>query len=70
MSRAPIVLASVAIFSVSSFFALADEKAAIASAVQSERRAAIQKSAARQAERDYRVYRHYRGYEEGHAVGV
>jgi hypothetical protein len=70
MSRAPIVLSSVAIFCVSSFLALADEKGAIASAAESGQSAAIQKSAAKQRQHDYRRYRHYRGYDDGPAVGA
>jgi hypothetical protein len=70
MSRAPIVLSAVAIFCVSSFLALADEKGAIKSAVESGRSAAIQKSAAKQRQHDYRRYRHYRGYDDGPAVGA
>ncbi len=70
MSRAPLVLSAVAIFCVSSFLALADEKAAIASVVESGRGAAIQKSAAKQQVREYRRYRHYRGYDEGRALGA
>jgi hypothetical protein len=70
MSRAPIVLSSVAIFFVSSFFALADEKGAISNAAQSGRSAAIQKSAAKQRQHDERRYRHYRGYDDGPAVGA
>jgi len=62
MSRAPLVLSAAAIFCASSFLALADEKGAIASAVESGKSAAIQKSAAKQG--DYRSYRHYRGYDE------
>jgi len=64
MSRAPLVLSAAAIFCTSSFLALADEKGAIASAVESGRSAAIQKSAATQGRQDYRSYRHYRGYDE------
>ncbi len=70
MSRAPIVLSSVAIFCVSSFLALADEKVAIASAVETGRSASIQKSAVKQRRHDYPLYRRYRGYDQGPAVGV
>jgi hypothetical protein len=64
MSRAPLVLSAAAIFCASSFFALADERAAIASAVVGSRSAAMQKSAVKQWQHDYRSYRHYRGYDE------
>jgi hypothetical protein len=64
MSRAPLVLSAAAIFCASSFLALADEKGAIASAVASGGRAAMQKSAAKQRRHDDRSYRHYRGYDE------
>jgi hypothetical protein len=70
MSRAPLVLSAAAIFCVSSFLALADEKGAIASVVESGRGAAIQKSAAKQRQHGYYAYRHYRGYDEGPAVGA
>jgi hypothetical protein len=75
MSRAPLVLSAAAIFCASSFLALADETGAIASAVESGRSAAIQKSAAKQRQHDhqqhdYHQYRHYRGYDEGPAVGA
>jgi hypothetical protein len=62
MSRAPLVLSAAAIFCASSFLALADEKAAIASAVESGGNAT--KSAARQRQHDCGSYRHYRGYDE------
>jgi hypothetical protein len=62
MSRAPLVLSAAAIFGASSFLALADEKAAIATAVESGGSAA--KSAAKQRQHDYRSHRHYRGYDE------
>jgi hypothetical protein len=70
MSRAPLVLSAAAIFCASSFLALADEKGAIASAMESGRSAAIQKSAAKQRQHDYCPYRHYRGYDEGPAVSA
>ena len=63
MSRAPLVLSAAAMFCASSYLALADEKGAIASAVESGGSAAIQKSAAKQQQHDYRSYRHYRGYD-------
>jgi hypothetical protein len=70
MSRAPLVLSAATIFCASSFLALADEKGAIASALESGRSAAIQKSATKQRQHDYHPYRHYRGYDEGPAVGA
>jgi hypothetical protein len=70
MSRAPLVLSAAAIFCVSSVLALADEKGAIASVVESGRGAAIQKSAAEQRRHGHYAYRHYRGYDEGPAVGA
>jgi hypothetical protein len=70
MSRAPLVLSAAAIFCASPFLALADESGAIASAVESGRSAAIQKSAAKQRQHDYSPYRHYRGYDEEPAVGA
>jgi hypothetical protein len=70
MSRAPLVLSAAAIFCASSFLALADESGAIASAVESGRSAAIQKSAAKQRQHDYHPCRHYRGYDEEPAVGA
>jgi hypothetical protein len=64
MSRAPLVLSAVAIFCASSFLALADERGAVASAVAKGDSVAIQKSAAKQQELEYRLSRHYRGYDE------
>jgi hypothetical protein len=64
MSRAPLVLSAVAIFCASSFLALADERGAVASAVAKADSVAIQKSAAKQQELEYRLSRHYRGYDE------
>jgi hypothetical protein len=64
MSRAPLFLAAAAIFCASSFLALADGSGAIASAVAKSDSVAIQKSAAKQREREYRLSRHYRGYDE------
>jgi hypothetical protein len=63
MSRAPLVLSAAAIFCASSFFALVDQKGAIANAVARNDSVATQKSAAQQ-EREYRLERHYRGYDE------
>jgi hypothetical protein len=64
MSRAPLVLSAVAIFCASSFLALADGRGAIANAVAKGNSVAIQKSAAKQQELEYRLSRHYRGYDE------
>jgi hypothetical protein len=64
MSRAPLVFSAVAIFCASSFLALADGTGAIASAVAKGDSVVIQKSAARQKELEYRLSRHYRGYDE------
>ena len=62
MSRALLVLS--AIFCASSFFALADQKGAIANAVARNDSVATHKSGAKQQERQYRLDRHYRGYAE------
>jgi hypothetical protein len=64
VSRAPLVLSAAAIFCASSFLAVADQKGAIANAVARNDLVASQKLAAKQQEREYRVYRHYRGYDE------
>jgi hypothetical protein len=64
MSRAPLVLSAAAIFCASSFLALADGSGAIASAVAKGDSVAIQKSAAKQQEQEYRLS-HHRGYDEG-----
>ena len=64
MPRAPLVLSAAAIFCASSFLALADERGAIASAAAKGDTVAVQKSAAKQQEREYRLSRHYRGYDE------
>jgi hypothetical protein len=64
MSRAPLVLSAAAILCASSFLALADQRNAISSAAQMGEIATMQKSAAKKQEQDYRVYRHYRGYDE------
>jgi hypothetical protein len=64
MSRAPLVLSAAAIFCASSFLALADERSAISSAVVRSETAAMQKSAAKKQEHEYRLYRHYPGYDE------
>jgi hypothetical protein len=43
---------------------LADEKGVIAGAAARGEAVAIQKSAAKQRQHEYRLYRHYRGYDE------
>ena len=64
MSRAPLVFSAGAIFCASSFLALADERSAISSAVARSETVAMQTSAAKKQEHEYRLYRHYRGYDE------
>jgi hypothetical protein len=64
MSRAPLVLSAAAIVCASSFLALADERSAISRAIERGEAAATQKSAATRQEHEYRLYRHYRGYDE------
>ena len=64
MSRAPLVLSAAALFCASSFLALADGRGAIANSAAQGDSVAIQKSAAKQQEREYRLHRHYRGYDE------
>jgi hypothetical protein len=64
MSRAPLVFSAAAILCASSFLALADERSAISTAAERSEIAAIQKSAAKKQDHDYRLRRHYRGYDE------
>ena len=64
MSRAPLVLSTLALLCASSFLALADERSALSSAAERSEAAAMQKSAAKKQEHEYRLYRHYRGYDE------
>ena len=64
MSRAPLVLSAAGICCASSFLALADERSAISSAVERTETSAMQRSAAKKQEHEYRLYRHYRGYDE------
>jgi hypothetical protein len=64
MSRAPLVLSTAAILLASSFLALADERTAISAAAERGEIAALQKSLAKKQDHDYRLYRHYRGYDE------
>jgi hypothetical protein len=68
MSRALLVLS--AIFCASSFFALADQKGAIANAVARNDSVATHKSGAKQQERQYRLERHYPGYDETPAAMI
>jgi hypothetical protein len=70
MSRAPLVLSAAAIFCACSFFALADQKGAIANAVARNDSVAIQKSGSKQQERQHRLDRHYRGYDETPAAMI
>jgi hypothetical protein len=64
MSRAPLVLSAAGLFCTFALLSLVDEKSAIASAAAKNNVVAVQKSAAKQQEREYRLYRHYRGYDE------
>jgi hypothetical protein len=66
MSRAPLVLLAAAIFCVSSFLSLADERSAVSRGAERSEIAAIDKSAAKKQEQEYRLFRHYRGYDEVH----
>jgi hypothetical protein len=68
MSRALLVLS--AIFCASSFFALADQKGAIANALARNDSVATQKLGAKQQGRQYRLDRHYRGYDERPAAMI
>jgi hypothetical protein len=61
MSRAPLFLAAAAIFCGSSYLALADGGSAIVRVAKSDS-VTLQKSA-KQQEREYRLSRHYRGYD-------
>jgi hypothetical protein len=64
MSRALFVLSAAAIFCASSALALVDASGAIASAVAKGDSVKIQQSEAKRQEREYRLYPHYRGYDE------
>lgn len=64
MSRAPLILSAAAIFCASTFLAVIDEKATIASEAARAESTATQKLAARQRQHDHGWYRHYRGYDE------
>ena len=70
MSRAPLVLSAAVIFCASSFLALADETSAISNAVERSETAALQKSAAKKQEHEYRLDRHYRGYDEAPSAAI
>jgi hypothetical protein len=59
-----LVLSAAGILCASSFLALADERSTISSAAERSEAAAVQKSAAKKQEHDYRLYRHHRGYDE------
>ena len=66
MSRAPLILSAAAIFCASSFLALADEKGVVARAMENGANAAMQNSAAqKQREHFERLFRQYRGHDEG-----
>jgi len=64
MSRAPLVLSAAAVFCASAFLAVADERGAIMGAAEKSDTVAVQQSAAKQQEREHRLSRHYRGYDE------
>jgi hypothetical protein len=64
MSRAIFVLSAATIFCASSAFALADASGAIATAAARSETVLAQKSGAKQQEHEYRLDRHYRGYDE------
>jgi hypothetical protein len=58
------VFSAAALLCASSFLALADERSAISGAAERHEAVAMQKSAAKKQEHEYRLYRHYRGYDE------
>jgi hypothetical protein len=64
MSRAPLIFSAAAVFCASSAFALVDASGAIATAAAKSEIVAVQKSGAKQQEYEYRLVRHYRGYDE------
>jgi hypothetical protein len=64
MSRALFVLMAAGIFCASSALALVDASGAIATAAAQSDSVKIQRSAARQQKHEYRLDRHYRGYDE------
>jgi hypothetical protein len=70
MPRALLVLSGAAIICASSFLALADQSSAISSAAERSEAAAVQKSAAKKPEHEYRLYRHYRGYDEAPSAAI
>jgi hypothetical protein len=70
MSRAPLAFSAAAILCASSFLALADERNAISTAAERCEIAALQKSAAKKQNHDYRLHRHYRGYDESPSATI
>jgi hypothetical protein len=66
MSRAPLVLSAAAVFCVSSFLTLADERSVISSGAERSEIAATHKSEVKKQEQQYRLSHHYRGYDEAH----
>jgi hypothetical protein len=70
MSRAPLIFSAAAILCGASFLALADERNAISTAAERGEIAALQKSAAKKQNHDYRLYRHYRGYDESPSATI
>jgi hypothetical protein len=70
MSQTPLVLSAAAILCASSFLALADQSSAVSSAAKRSEAGAVQKSAAKKQEHDYRLYRHYRGYDEAPSAAI
>ena len=70
MSRAPLVFSAAAVLCASSFLALADERSAISTAAERGEIAALKKSADKKQDHDFRVYRHYRGYDESPAAMI
>jgi hypothetical protein len=66
MSRAPLFISAATIFCASSYLALADERAAIATAAAT----AMENAVPHQPRQDYPQYRHYRGYDEAPSAMV
>jgi len=64
------VLSAAAILCASSFLALADQSSAVSTAAERSEAAAVQKSAAKKQEHEYRLYRHYRGYDEAPSAAI
>jgi hypothetical protein len=69
MPRAPLVLSAIGIFCASSYFALADERGAIANAAARDGSTIVQRSAAKH-RHDVRGYRRDRGYDESSSVTI